>query len=133
MSERVHPANPLLLVDDEAAWTRSFATALRYVGINNILTCNDPRRRGSLLERQPVEMVLLDVSMPKLQLFHLVASFQQGNNIRGALPVEIHTLEGHHLLRAVSADLSLTNWKRGEGRALLGALRYRSGSLSGGC
>lgn len=79
MSERVHPANPLLLVDDEAAWTRSFATALRYVGINNILTCNDPDGVVPLLERQPVEMVLLDVSMPKLSGDRLLEQIRRLN------------------------------------------------------
>ena len=35
------PTHPVLLVDDEETWLRSFSLALKSHGIDNILCCQD--------------------------------------------------------------------------------------------
>ena len=56
--------HPILIVDDEAAILRSIDTALQLAGINHILTCQDSRKVMDLLSKQPIEILLLDLTMP---------------------------------------------------------------------
>ncbi len=107
MSERQHPAHPLLLVDDEAAWVRSFATALRYVGLNNLLFCHDPDDVIPLLERQPVEMVLLDVTMPKLSGDRLL---EQIRRLHPEIPVVMLTASDEVDLAVRCMQLGAANY-----------------------
>ena len=64
MSSALLPERPVLLVDDEPQVLLSFSAQLKLEGINNLLTCQDSRQVGSLVEAQPVETVVLDLSMP---------------------------------------------------------------------
>ncbi len=64
MKKTSFPKNPVLLVDDEETWTRSFSLALKSAGINNILCCNDSREVESILENTEVEVIAADLSMP---------------------------------------------------------------------
>ena len=66
MSGKPHPSNPILIVDDEAAILLSIDTALQMAGLSNTLTCQDSRRVMDLLARQPVEVLLLDLTMPHI-------------------------------------------------------------------
>ncbi len=65
MSEQ-YPENPVLVVDDELNILKSFRISLQYSGISNILACSDSRAVMPLLEKQPVEVVLLDLFMPDI-------------------------------------------------------------------
>ncbi len=57
----------VLLVDDETAWLNGLAIALeRSAGITNIQRCNDSRQVLDLLHQKPVDLVLLDITMPHL-------------------------------------------------------------------
>ena len=66
MSETLHPANPILVVDDEEAILLAIDTALRMAGMNNIITCNDSRKIMDLIAGQQVEIILLDLIMPHI-------------------------------------------------------------------
>lgn len=57
---------PVLLVDDEPAWLQSFSLTLRGAGLGKVLTCEDSRRVLPLLARQPVGVVVLDLTMPHI-------------------------------------------------------------------
>ena len=59
-----YPPNPVLLVDDELHTLASFDIALRSHGINNTIRCQDSREVAAILDRQPVEIILLDLMMP---------------------------------------------------------------------
>ena len=77
MNKTAFPKNPVLLVDDEETWTRSFSLALKSAGINNILCCNDSREVESILERAEVEVIAADLAMPHVSgedLIRLVTS-----------------------------------------------------------
>lgn len=60
----MYPHNPVLLVDDEASWLRSFTLALRSGGIDNVIGITDAREVESLLAETPVEAIAADLSMP---------------------------------------------------------------------
>ena len=62
-----YPSFTLLLVDDEPAWLRSLTLTLESsAGITNIITCQDSSEVLPLLDKLPVGLVLLDLTMPKL-------------------------------------------------------------------
>ncbi len=57
----------VLLIDDEAAWLNGLSIALeRSAGITDIRKCNDSRKALDLLRQKPVDLVLLDITMPHL-------------------------------------------------------------------
>ena len=66
MSEKLNPANPILVVDDEESILLSVDTTLRMSGLNNILTCQDSRKAAAILGSRPVGLVLMDLSMPHM-------------------------------------------------------------------
>jgi DNA-binding NtrC family response regulator len=67
MSSNLYPAFGVLLVDDEAPFLRSLSIALeRRGGINHIVRCEDSREAMGIIEREPIGLVLLDLTMPHL-------------------------------------------------------------------
>lgn len=58
---------PVLLVDDEEAILASISKVLSASGIGPLLSCSDSREVLPLLERQQVEVILLDLAMPYLR------------------------------------------------------------------
>ena len=67
MSNETFPLEPILLVDDEAAFLRSLKMTLRQLGgINNVVTCQDSREVFGLLQSQAFSLVVLDLTMPHL-------------------------------------------------------------------
>ena len=67
MNESLYPEAPVLLVDDEKQWLNSFAISLEYdESITNVIQCTDSREVLGILARQPVSLVLLDLTMPHI-------------------------------------------------------------------
>ena len=64
MSQTIYPQLPVMLVDDEAQALTSFEVTLRSAGVNHIMTCGDSREVMSVLARQEIEIMLLDLWMP---------------------------------------------------------------------
>ncbi|GAA3537984.1 sigma-54 dependent transcriptional regulator [Zobellella aerophila] len=62
-----YPSFGVLLVDDEAPFLRSLSIALeRLGGINHIYRCEDSREVMGVIAREPIGLVLLDLTMPHL-------------------------------------------------------------------
>lgn len=62
-----YPSFGVLLVDDEAPFLRSLSIALeRRGGINHIYRCEDSREVMAMIAREPIGLVLLDLTMPYL-------------------------------------------------------------------
>ncbi len=59
------PDHPILLVDDEAQALESLKMALEFRGITNLLLCQDELSVIQVLEEKDVEIVMLDVVMPR--------------------------------------------------------------------
>jgi DNA-binding NtrC family response regulator len=64
MSQTIYPQLPVMLVDDEAQALTSFEVTLRSAGINHFTCCDDSREVMSVLGRQEIEILLLDLWMP---------------------------------------------------------------------
>ena len=66
MTQTLYPADPVLIVDDEAGIIKSFELTLKTGGINHIVPCQDPRDVMSIIADRRVCVILLDLSMPFL-------------------------------------------------------------------
>ena len=66
MTESIYPHFPVMMVDDEAQAINSFEMTLRSANMNNFLRCQDSRDVMSLLARQEIEVMLLDLKMPHI-------------------------------------------------------------------
>ncbi|MEH6652511.1 MAG: sigma-54 dependent transcriptional regulator [Motiliproteus sp.] len=67
MKSNRYPSFGVLLVDDEASFLRSLSIALeRHGGINHIHRCQDSREVMDIIAREPIGLVLLDLTMPHL-------------------------------------------------------------------
>ncbi len=64
MTEAPYPSLPVIIVDDEPQALTSYDIALRYGGIDNIISCQDSRKVLPLLSEQEAEVVILDLLMP---------------------------------------------------------------------
>lgn len=71
------PSLPVLLVDDELQALQSFDIALRSSGINNLLSCQDSEEVLPLADEQEIEVVLLDLWMPRLSGEEILAKFTE--------------------------------------------------------
>ncbi len=93
----------ILIVDDEPSWLRAMDLALeRTLGTVN-LTCSDSRETMGVLVRQPVDLLLLDVTMPYILGPDLL---EQITSIYPQLPVIMTT-------GLVQVDLAVECMKRG--------------------
>mgnify|MGYP000066165190 CR=1 FL=1 len=63
-NEAKQPANPVLIVDDEAPVLRSIDNLLKNAGINNTIKCDDSTRVEEILDSVDVSVILLDLCMP---------------------------------------------------------------------
>lgn len=62
-----NPSFGILMVDDEASFLRSLSIALeRRGGYNHLYRCEDSRQTMELIAREPIGLVLLDLTMPHL-------------------------------------------------------------------
>jgi two-component system nitrogen regulation response regulator GlnG len=62
--ESGYPHRPIMLVDDEPQALTSFEMTLQSAGMNNFICCRDSREVMSVLVREEIEIMLLDLWMP---------------------------------------------------------------------
>ena len=74
MIDPVSTTLPVLLIDDEPQVLRSMEMLLRSSGIDPVLTVGDSRKVLSLISRQSVAAILLDLSMPHISGEELLES-----------------------------------------------------------
>ncbi len=64
-AEVCYPEKPVLIVDDEPAWSHSLTLSLKVsAGINHVISCRDSRETMDLLGEKEHSLVLLDLTMP---------------------------------------------------------------------
>lgn len=73
------PSYPVLLVDDEDTWLRSFSLALKSHGIDNILCCNDSTKVPEILAKTEIEVMAVDLAMPGLSGQELIDTVSATN------------------------------------------------------
>jgi DNA-binding NtrC family response regulator len=64
MEKILYPEEPVLIVDDELKTLEGFSFILKMAGIDHIICLQDSREVMPLIEKKPIEVVLLDLSMP---------------------------------------------------------------------
>ena len=64
MEKILYPENPVLIVDDELKTLEGFSFILRMAGIDHIVCIQDSREVMPLIEKKPIEVILLDLTMP---------------------------------------------------------------------
>ncbi|MBI5885849.1 MAG: sigma-54-dependent Fis family transcriptional regulator [Deltaproteobacteria bacterium] len=71
-------ALPVLIVDDEPQILKSFSVILRSSGVKDVICLEDSREVMSLLERQEVALIVMDLSMPHISGAKLLPDISQG-------------------------------------------------------
>lgn len=66
MKTELFPEYPVLIVDDEESVIMSLTTALKSHGINNIIACQESRDVMDLVQKNDLEVILLDLTMPHI-------------------------------------------------------------------
>ena len=62
----------ILIVDDESIHVTLFERYLKKAGYSDVLTCSESTKVISLIENNPVELVLLDLNMPIISGYDLL-------------------------------------------------------------
>ena len=82
----------VLIVDDVPAMSEQYAYDLKRLGGFETLTASDGRQALDLLEREPVECMILDLEMPVLDGFGVLQALKQK---KSDLPVIVYTGAGN--------------------------------------
>lgn len=72
MKQKLYPAYPVLLVDDEEQFLASADFILKSGGINHIISCSDSRKVMPMLQGQVFSVITLDLSMPHISGYELL-------------------------------------------------------------
>jgi DNA-binding NtrC family response regulator len=64
MKKELYPEFPILMVDDEPDILNAYKKSLRNRGFNNLISCSDSREVISILSREKVSVIVLDLLMP---------------------------------------------------------------------
>lgn len=73
MKQKLKPAYPILVIDDEEAILMAIDTTLRMAGFNHIITCRDSRNAMPLIEEHHAQVILMDLMMPHINGQELLA------------------------------------------------------------
>ena len=92
MQGPMHPANPVLIVDDEENALISMSITLRSAGFNNLRTCSDSRDVPALLAESAYSLVLLDLNMPHLSGQEII---RKTAGLESRPPIVIVTASSH--------------------------------------
>ncbi len=66
MSNGLYPLYPILMVDDEKYILEGWESTLESRGITNTILCTDSREVIALIQKQEIEVILLDLTMPHI-------------------------------------------------------------------
>lgn len=103
----------VLVVDDSAAIRKILQRVLRQTGIaiNNIYEAGDGQEALAALKSQPVNLVLTDINMPKMDGLQLLAAIKAQSDWR-SLPVVMITTEGGEAKVAEALRLGAAGYVR---------------------
>ena len=92
----------ILIVDDKPANVALLDQMLRGAGYSNITSTSHPREVVSLHRKNPYSLILLDLQMPGMDGFEVMAELKT-IEADGYLPVLVVTAQPDHKLRALKA------------------------------
>jgi DNA-binding NtrC family response regulator len=132
MKSNPSPANPILIVDDEAAVIQALSAQMRSNGIDNLIGCQDGGAVMNHLRSRDVEVVLLDLNMPQIPGQRLLQQIHEefpyipviivtaANEVQtavecikaGAFDYMVKAIEENRLVSGVRRAIELREWKR---------------------
>ncbi len=92
----------ILIVDDQETNIALLAETLRGAGYQNVTGTTDPRQVSALYRQNRYDLVLLDLQMPGMDGFQVMAELKEFET-GGYLPVLVITAQPEHKLRALKA------------------------------
>jgi diguanylate cyclase (GGDEF)-like protein len=92
----------ILIVDDQEANVQLLVQLLREAGYQNLTTTRDPYCVCDLHRSQHFDLILLDLQMPGMDGFAVMAALRQAEN-QGYAPVLAITVQPRHKLRALAS------------------------------
>jgi DNA-binding NtrC family response regulator len=66
MNEKPNPTMPILIVDDEPSAIKALEWSLRAQGMDNLQSCLDGAQALEVIDKQEIEVLLLDLNMPRI-------------------------------------------------------------------
>lgn len=102
LSEAAVLAAHILIVDDQPANVLLLEQLLRQVGYTNLSSTRDPYAVCELHRNQHFDLILLDLQMPGMDGFQVLADLQQTED-QGYVPVLAITVQPGHKLRALAS------------------------------
>ncbi len=92
----------ILIVDDQQANVSLLEQMLRDAGYSAVSSTMDPRKVAPLHRQQRFDLILLDLQMPGMDGFQVMAELRT-NDVDSYLPVLVITAQPGHKLRALQA------------------------------
>ncbi len=92
----------ILIVDDQHAHVQLLKRLLRDVGYGNVASTTDPRQVSALHRANDYDLILLDLLMPGMDGFQVMAALS-ADNVDDYLPVVVLTAQPAHKLRALES------------------------------
>jgi DNA-binding response OmpR family regulator len=83
------PSPKILIVDDQVSNVRLLEQTLRRAGFTDVMSATEPRDVAALHLEHRYDLILLDLQMPKLNGFEVMAQLQE---VRAANPVAVLVL-----------------------------------------
>jgi two-component system, chemotaxis family, chemotaxis protein CheY len=101
------PSLAILVVDDQQPMRKTIAYILRQAGMKNINFAEDGETAWAIINRDPVDMVLLDWNMPRMSGLELLTRIRRSERY-GRLPVVMITAEANeeHVLTAIDEGVT---------------------------
>jgi CheY-like chemotaxis protein len=93
----------ILIVDDDAAHVHLLQRLLQDAGYSQLSSTQDPQQVAALHHAQRFDLILLDLQMPVLNGFEVLAALQADAPPGAVLPVIALTAQPGHKLRALQA------------------------------
>ncbi|OLE61097.1 MAG: hypothetical protein AUI36_11865, partial [Cyanobacteria bacterium 13_1_40CM_2_61_4] len=105
MTEEALTGARILIVDDEEANVRLLERVLRHAGFENTESTTDPRDVLEMFRRSEPDLILLDLLMPHLDGFELMAALREVIPSTAYLPILVLTADAtsETRLRALGA------------------------------
>ena len=91
LRELTFPEASLLIIDDSPAMVMFLQGLLERVGYRRVLSTTDPREAVALFEAVPPDLVILDLQMPYMDGFEVLAQFRERVPESHYLPVLVLT------------------------------------------
>jgi PAS domain S-box-containing protein len=93
----------ILIVDDQAANVHLLEQLLRQAGYTRVASTSDPLEVCALHRKHRYDLILLDLQMPRMDGFQVMACLKTQDVGGGYLPVIVLTAQPGHKLRALQA------------------------------